>query len=155
MVVTSDARMMKTDKSTQASETGGAEAVAEGRFASRVRGERGLRALLFRAHLAIGAIGLGMFGLVLFFALAIRDGTRRLTGIDVPMAEAAGSASGGLESSFAELRSWVALADPGFREQRRAAWASRIEPAMVAHVALNTGNVLLFSIPASMVPAGT
>ncbi|MDH3717315.1 MAG: ATP-binding protein [Planctomycetota bacterium] len=102
---------------------------AERRQAAKHRG--GLRARLLHSHLLAAACGLLMLVIALGVFIWQRRNAVQLADVRGPAARASALALGGVHESLASLRAWILLADQRFAEQRKFAWESDIEPAMV------------------------
>ena len=90
----------------------------------------GIRRKLFKSHLTVAAIGVGLLCVALVSTLYLRSHILRLSKVRGPTAQSASLALSGVQRSLAALRGWVALADPAFREERKLAWTEEILPAV-------------------------
>ncbi len=89
-----------------------------------------LRRRLFRSHLVVAAIGLGMMLVMLLVALGLRSSAHRLAQLRGPTASVSARALVGVQRSMAELRGWIAIGEPEFVKQRAHAWNDDIEPSL-------------------------
>ena len=90
----------------------------------------GLRQQLRRSHLYIALLGLGLLLMVLATGLWGRSHTLRLVHLHGPTARISTLALNGIERSFAALRGWMLLGEPGFKSARAQAWNEVVWPAL-------------------------
>ena len=102
-------------------------------------GRSSLRAKLLWSHLLVAAIGLFMLLIMLLASLWLRKHSQRLTMLRGPTVQNSMLAQVGVQQSLASLRGWTVLGESHFKDERRQAWATKIEPAMVQLEQLSTG----------------
>ena len=93
-----------------------------------VRG--GLWRKLFRSHLMVVLLGVGMLCVTFASTLWLRANIHRMATQRVSTVQAVASALLGVQRSLAGLRGWVALGNDGFQNDRAQAWAEHIHPAI-------------------------
>ncbi len=90
----------------------------------------GIRQKQLRSHLTVGLVGVALLMVGLTSILWLRSDVLRLATLRSPTVHNSTLALSGLQRSLAALRGWVALGDPRFKEDRRAAWREEIRPAV-------------------------
>jgi diguanylate cyclase (GGDEF)-like protein/PAS domain S-box-containing protein len=89
-----------------------------------------LHTKLLRSHLSIAGLGFVVLCAALFATWTLGSNASRLATDIGPTAQASLRVLGGIQSSLAAMRGWVALGDHDFRAERKQAWEQDIFPAM-------------------------
>jgi class 3 adenylate cyclase len=90
----------------------------------------GLHQQLLRSHQYIALLGLGLLLIMLVAGLWVRSRTLRLAHLHAPAARASTLVLSGIDRSFAALRGWIQLGEPGFKVARAQAWNEIVWPAL-------------------------